>query len=170
MKGRPRIELKAQHTVEELRRHYQKVSCAVERRRTQVIWWLVEGKNPEEVLELSAYSAKNLVDIIRRYNQKGLEGLKDGRHENPGAPTLLSDAEMLLLAQNVRKDYRKGVMWKGKQVVDWVKEELGKEIQEQRAYEFLRDIAFTLQQPRPAHAKGDPIAQEEFKKNLTSSG
>jgi transposase len=164
MLGRPRIKVKTQQEVKELKEHYQRCTCAVERRRTQAIWWLVEGKTAKEVLELSAYSAKNLVDIVKRYNHKGLEGLKDGRHENPGAVRLLSDPEMLLLAQTIRKDYRKGVVWKGKQIVAWVKEELGKDIHEQRAYEFMRDIAFTLQQPRPAHVKSDPIQQEEFKK------
>jgi len=120
-----------------------------------VIWWLTDRRKLEEVLELSAYAPKTLVELIKRYNQQGLEGLKDLRHSNPGAPALLSDAEMLLLAQNVRKDYQKERMWNGKKVVSWVKQVLGKEIQEQQAYEFLAQIAFSLQQPRPAHAKAD---------------
>lgn len=71
---------------------------------------------------------------------------------------------MLLLAQTIRKDYALGKLWNGRKVVAWVKEELGKEIHEQRAYEALAAINFSLQAPRPRHAKADPIAQEDFKK------
>ncbi len=54
--GRRAIELKLQHSIEELKEHYRRCTCAVERRRTQVIWWLAQGLEREQVLELSAYS------------------------------------------------------------------------------------------------------------------
>lgn len=115
-------------------------------------------------MQLTTYANVSLIAIIKRYNAEGLAGLSDQRHQNPGAPTLLSDSEILLLAQNIRKDYALGKLWNGRKVVSWVKEELGKEIHEQRAYEALAAINFSLQAPRPRHAKADLIAQESFKK------
>lgn len=64
-----------------------------------------EGRSRNEVRALSAYSSFSVREIIKRYNQHGLAGLKNRRHENPGAPSLLSDEEMLRLAQVLRKDY-----------------------------------------------------------------
>lgn len=162
--GGPAINLKVQQSADELKAHYRACTCAVERRRTQVIWWLTEGKSRQEVMQLTAYANVSLIKIIKRYNALGLAGLKDRRHENPGAPTLLSDSEMLLLAQNIRKDYALGKVWNGRKVLSWVKEELGKEIHEQRAYEALTAVNFSLQAPRARHAKADPLAQEGFKK------
>lgn len=129
-----------------------------------MIWWLAQGLERQQVLALSAYSEVSLWGIIKRYNEAGLAGLQDRRHHNPGAPTLLNDAEMLLLAQNVRKDYAEGVAWNGVKVLKWLKEELGKEVHERRAYEYLATIGFSAQEPRPAHAKADPTLQETFKK------
>ncbi len=162
--GRQAIELKLQHSIEELRDHYRRCTCAVERRRTQVIWWLARGIERKQVLELSAYSEVSLWQLVRRYNEQGLEGLRDRRHQNRGAPSLLTDEEMLLLAQNMRKDYAKGIVWNAAKVVRWLKQELGKEVHERRAYEYLAAIGFSAQAPRPAHAKADFEEQEVFKK------
>lgn len=129
-----------------------------------MIWWLAQGMERKQVLALSAYSEVSLWQIIKRYNEVGLAGLQDRRHRNPGAPTLLSDVEMLLLAQNVRKDYADGIVWNGTKVLTWLKQELGKEVHERRAYECLASIGFSAQEPRPAHAKADPVEQQTFKK------
>lgn len=162
--GRRPTALKLQQSAEELKERYRRCTCAVQRRRTQVIWWLAQGIERQQVLELWAYSEVSLWGLVKRYNEEGLAGLRDRRHTNPGAPTLLSDAEMLLLAQNIRKDYAEGIVWNGAKVVSWLKEELGKEMHKRRAYEYLAAIGFSAQEPRPAHAKADPLEQERFKK------
>jgi transposase len=118
--GRNSIQLNPQHPIAELKRHYQKCTCAVERRRAHVIWLLASGKSRDEVIQLTAYSLPSVLDAIHRYNQNGLEGLRDLRHTNPGAPTLLSDQEFLLLARTIRKDFEKGIVWNGKDVQTWI--------------------------------------------------
>lgn len=114
---------------------------------------------------LCLFNSELRLHIINSYNEEGLAGLKDKRPGHSGRPSLLTDREMLLLAQNVRQDYDKGIYWQGSKLVTWLKEELGKEVHEQRAYEYLKAIGMSKQSPRPYHAKADPIAQERFKKN-----
>ncbi len=161
--GRPGIELKAQHSVEELKEHFRACTCAVERRRIQVVWWLVEGRSRKEATALSAYSSFSVLDIIKRYNEQGLEGLKDRRHENRGAPSLLSDEELLRLAQVLRKDYAEGKIWNGQKVVDWLQEALGKDVHLSRAYEHFAATGFSLRAPRPAHVNEDIRVDEQLR-------
>jgi transposase len=162
--GRPKIELELKHTPNELQQHYQHASSAVERRRSQVIWFLALGKPPKEVAELTAYSHVSILDTIHKYNQAGLEGLKDHRVNNQGAPTVLTDQEMLLLAQSIRSDFEQGIIWKGKDVLQWVKRVCNKDLHQPRAYELLAAIGFTLQVPRPNHELSNPARIEDFKK------
>lgn len=105
-----------------------------------------------------------LLEIIKRYEKEGLAGLRDRRHENPGAPPLLSGEELAGLAQLVRKDYDNKVLWNGNKVVAWAKENLDKDIYPQRAFEYLPQIGFSKQSPRRRHRKADKVQQEEFKK------
>jgi transposase len=167
--GRPAIVLKVQDSEQALKQAYQRSRCAVERRRVQVIRLIKRGKTRAEVKELSAYSDGSIREIVQRYNEQGLEGLKDQRHENPGAPALLSDEEILRLAQVIRKDYAKGVIWHGQKVIQWLRDELGKEVYPQRAYEYLASIGFSQQVPRPRHRKADEGEQQTFKKNSPNS-
>ena len=110
------LKVKFQHEAAELWEGYQASTCAVERRRFQVLALLAEGRTRADVLAITRYSVPSYVDLVHRYNDHGLEGLQDRRHRNSGAPTLLSDAEVLLLAQTLRADYAQGIVWNGAQV------------------------------------------------------
>lgn len=167
--GRPPVTLKAKHPVAELKAHYQNCTNAVKRRRAHVVWLLASGKPRQEVIDLTAYSLPSVLDAIHRYHQNGLEGLRDQRQTNSGAPTLLEDAELLLLAQTIRHDFKQGILWRGSDVQAWVQATLGKQVHYQRAYEFLNAIGFSLQLPRPRHAKSSDAARADFKKTRSQT-
>ena len=162
--SRNAIQLNPQHPVTELKQHYQHCTCAVERRRTHVIWLLASGIPRDQVIQITAYSLPSVLDAIHRYNQNGLDGLHDLRHTNPGAPTLLSDQDILLLAQTIRNDFKQGIVWSGMDVLKWTQTKLGIQIRFQRAYELLEAIGFSLQIPRPRHTKSSDAARGNFKK------
>lgn len=107
------------------------------------------------------------MNIIKRYHEHGLAGSRDCHHDNLGAPNLLSDEDMLQLARLVREDFDKGIVWNGAKVVQWLRDELGKEVHISRAYDCLAAIGFSPQKPRPVHAKADQVEQETFKKDPT---
>ncbi len=101
--------------------------------------------------------------LVKRYHTKGLLGLQDDRHHNLGAPTLLTPIEQQTLAAQLQQDFDQGIVWEGKQVQAWVKEQFGKDVYLGRTYEWLRAAGFTLQKPRPQHVNGDLAAKEAFK-------
>jgi transposase len=105
-----------------------------------------------------------VLDAIHRYNNDSLDGLRDRRETNPGAPTLLSDADLLLLAQTIQHDFEQGVVWRGSDVQAWVEDTLGQPVHYQRAYELLEAIGFSLQVPRPRHIKSSDATRTDCKK------
>ena len=128
----------------------------------QVIWFLAEGRSQREVVKLTAYNRISVCDAVKRYNTEGLSGLRDRRHENPGCPPLISEEERSQLLAAMQAD-DKGV-WGAGRIQNWVKAQFGKEVYTQRAYELLDQLGFSVQSPRPQHAKADLGAQEAFKK------
>ena len=159
------LKVNFQHDAAEFWEGYQTSTCAVERRRLQALALLAEGRPRADVLAITRYSVPSYVDLVHRYNEHGLKGLQDRRHRNSGAPTLLSDAEVLLLAQTIRAEYAQGIVWNDAQVQAWIKTTLDKDPYLSRAYEFLDAIGFSQQTARPRHVEADDVVQEDFKKH-----
>lgn len=168
--GRSSKELKLSHTVEELKIQYQKCKDNIEGRRIQVICLLAEGREREDIQAITAFSDWSMRNIITRYNEEGFLGLKDKRHNNCGAPTLLDKQELLLLDEALQKPPAKGGRWNGRKVAIWIKENIGKEISLRRCYDYLNKLEFSLQSPRPRHKLANALEQETFKKSVYLNG
>ena len=153
-----------QHQADDFWAIYKRSTCAVERRRSQLLALLAEGKSYTEVLAITRYSYQGADKIVDAYVAQGLEGIKDQRHGNRGAPTLLSDADLLLLAQSIRADVAEGGVWNGNRVQEWVKTTLQKDLYLGRCYELLSAVGYSQQVPRPRHVEADPERQDDFKK------
>ena len=133
------------------------------------MWRLAEGRGRDEVRAVTAYAHASLVGIIHRYNEAGLGGLRDKRHDNPGLAPLLSEAEQKALYEVLQEPPEEGEVWSGKKVTAWVTQHIGRPFHLQRSYEYLERLGFSLQQPRPRHRQADAAAQENFKKTRLPS-
>jgi len=142
---------------------YHASRSAVERRRAQFFALLAEGRSEEDVLAITRYSVRAARKIVERYHTLGLDGLSDGRAHNQGAPPVLSADEQQGLAARLEADFEQGIVWEGKRLQQWIKEQFGKEVYLSRSYEFMRAAGFSPRQFRPQHVKGDPVAQEAFR-------
>jgi transposase len=166
-----RIELSPHATTEELEHRYKKAKDPVERSHHQIVWLLSEGKRTEEVSEVTGYSTGWVRKIARRYNERGVEGLGDDRHRNPGAKerALLDEegqAELKEALEGPPPASVGGGMWSGPKVARWIEFRNGLEkVHAQRGFEYLRKVRMSPQVPRPSNAKGaSPSEREAFKK------
>ena len=108
--------------------------------------------------------------IARRYNERGMEGLGDRRHSNPGAKerALLDEAgeaELLeaLPGASARASVGSG-MWSGPKVARWIAHRNGlEEVHVQRGFEYLRKVR-SGPRSRPTNARAEDSEKEGFKK------
>ena len=163
-----RLRLSPHVTTEELEHRYRKAKDPVERSHHQIVWLLSEGRTTGEVCEVTGYSPGWVRRIARRYNERGVEGLGDRRHGNPGAKerALLDEAAEAELREALRGPPPGGGMWSGPKVARWIAERNGAEkVHVQRGFEYLRKAGMSPQVPRPSNASGaDASEREAFKK------
>ena len=159
-------------STEELEHRYRKAKDPVERSHYQIVWLLSEGKTTREVCEVTGYSPGWVRQIARRYNERGVEGLGDRRHSNPGAKerALLDEAGEAELVEALGGPPPGGGMWSGPKVARWIAQRNALEkVHVQRGFEYLRKLRYSPQLPRPQNASSDSSEQEAFKK-LSPSG
>jgi transposase len=128
---------------------------------------LSEGRTTREVCEVTGYSPGWVRQIARRYNERGVEGLGDRRHGNPGAKerALLDEAGEAELQEALQGPAPGGGMWSGSKVARWIAQRNGLEkVHVQRGFEYLRKVRYSPQVPRPQNASTDPSEQEDFRK------
>lgn len=122
------------HDAEQFWKLYQQSDCAVQKRRCQLLALIAEGKTLSEALQQTGYSRQGAYKIMVAYKERGLDSLRDRRHGNRGAPTLLSDDELYQLAVAIRDEQEK---WNGPGVQTWLRENLGRSVYIARCYEYL---------------------------------
>jgi transposase len=163
-----RLELSPHASTEELERRYRKAKDPVERSHHQIVWLLSQGRTTEEVCEVTGYSPGWVRRIARRYNERGVEGLGDRRHANPGARerALLDEEGQAQLREALLGSPPGGGMWSGPKVARWIARRNGLEkVHVQRGFEYLRKVGMSPQLPRPSNAQGaDDSQREAFKK------
>ena len=160
----PHLELK------ELETSYRKAADPTERGQWQIIWLLAQNRKVTEVCEVTGYSPGWIRELARRYNRIGPSGLGDKRHQAKGKAPLLSPQLQAELVQAVQQPHPDGGLWNGPKVTAWITQKTGLKVRRQRGWEYLSKLGFTLQQPRPHHAKADQVAQAEFKKTARTGG
>lgn len=164
-----RIVLAEHLSSEELYRQYREATDIVERSHLQIVWLLTTGKTALEVSRVTGYSRIWIYQIVRRYNEHGPDAIADQRHQNPGKESLLSDEQQAQLWQVLQYPAPDGGLWNGRKVADWLSEITGQRISRYRGWEYLQQMTFRLRVPRPEHRYGDPIEQNEWKKNCTQN-
>jgi transposase len=163
-----RLELSPHASTEDLEHRYRKAKDPVERSHHQIVWLLSEGRSTREVCEVTGYSPGWVRHIAHRYNERGVEGLGDRRHANPGARerALLDEEGQAQLREALSEPPPGGGMWSGPKVARWIAQRNGLEnVHVQRGFEYLRKVGMSPQVPRPTNAQGaDDSEREAFKK------
>lgn len=150
----------------ELQAGYRGSKDATLARHFQVIWLLAQGQTVAETAGLTGFVPRWIEELLVRYNSFGPSSLGDRRRGNGTKPTILTPEILAMLRERVKTPPDDGGVWTAKKVAAVIAAALGVEkIAEQRGWEALRAIGWTIQKPRPRHARAaTPDEQSAFKK------
>lgn len=161
---RTRFAVAAHLSADELAVRYRAAGDAVERGHWQMVWLLILGR---PLTAVTGYSTRWVREVVRRYNERGPEGLGDGRHANPGADPLLDAAGQDALKTALAQPPPEGGLWTSVKVSRWIADRTGRaHVAVQRGWDYLQRIGYSRQVPRSRHERAaDAGAKAGFEKS-----
>lgn len=161
-----KIKINQNLSLEQLEVIFKKTIDSVEKSHIQVIMLYLQGKITKEIKEITKFTDRWLYEIVSRYNKAGIEGIKDNRHNNPGAPTLLSENQLAELNEELKKQSPDMGLWNGPKVAKWISEKIKRSVNNSRGWCYLKRLDYKLKSPRPRHENANDKVQEEYKKKF----
>lgn len=154
----------------DLEASYETAADPVAKRHFHALWLLSCGYEVEEVAELLSFSTRWVWQLIRRYNAGGPEQLGDQRCQNGTVPSILTPEAPLALQERLKTSPDDGGVWTAPKVARFLAafHKLG-HVHDQRGWEALLAIGYSVQKPRPRHpqAAGEPD-RAALKKSLNA--
>jgi transposase len=151
----------------ELEQRYRAATAAIEKSHFHAIWLLAQGYEVAEVADLLAFSTRWVELLAQRYNEGGPSRLGDQRSKNGTEPTILTAEALAGLKERLARAPDDGGVWTAPKIAQWLARFHGrKHVHDQRGWEALIALEYTLQQPRPRHpAAAGAAARTALKKS-----
>jgi transposase len=161
-----RIELKPHLTTEELFQRYRACRKPNEKARWRALYLISRGTPAAEAARRAGRTSGWVTQLTRRYNERGAQAVPDRRVDaKPGPPPRVAAVAAELDAA-LRSSAPDGGLWTAPKVARWIEERTGQSVHETTAWRAMRRLGFTLQVPRPRHARSaSPREQARFKKS-----
>ena len=159
------MHVEARNEAAQLRHWARTEKNAKMAQRLRLVAFAMEGHISLKIGQWVDLSQRQVQYWVRRYNQGGVDGLKDQPGRGPN-PMLAADEIAQLKARiDAGPSAKDGVCTlRGKEVQRILEEEFGKVRKLGAVYKLLHKLGYSSLAPRPQHRHADPEAQEAFKK------
>lgn len=151
-------------TLEQLQHRIKQEKDPIAQLRFLAVYHAQRGLGAQEIAQLTTRTPRWVHATLQRYNQQGPQALSDRRHTNPGRRPKLRPEESAQVLQALQSPPPDGGLWTGEKLRQWVALRLGKRLSLNPIYRLLHTSGYRLKVPRPVQRKGDPAAQEAYKK------
>ena len=144
--------IKSHLSMAELEGRYETAADPISKSHFHGLWLLSKGLEIEEVAELLSFSTRWVYELVRRYNEGGPDCLGDQRVNNGAAARILTAEALAALKERIKTPPDDGGLWTGPKVARWLAKFHGlKSVHDQRGWDALVGIAYSIQKPRPRH-------------------
>lgn len=161
------IVLKPHLTAEQLHKRYRSCHKPNEKLRWKALALIAAGTRAAEAARRVGRSSAWMSTITARYNEHGVAAIADKAAQTQrGTARTLNPELALELDAALHQSAPDGGVWTANKVVGWIAAKTGRRLHETSAWRILRSLGFTLQRPRPQHARA-ALAEEQagWKKN-----
>jgi transposase len=162
------IPLRRDFNAGELRLLAKRAEDAGQVRRLLSLAAVLEGMSREAAAEMGAMDRQTLRDWVHRFNEKGPEGLINGKAPGPTPKLSLEQKQELKRIVESNPDPAKDgvVRWRCVDLRHIIKERFDVDLDEVSISRILKELGFAHLSPRPQHPKQNPQAIEAFKKTF----
>lgn len=159
--------IEAHLSIPELEARYKTAVDPIGKSHFHALWLLSSGYEVEEVAELLSFSPRWVRALGKRYNEGGAEALGDQRVHNGTKPTILTPEALAALTERIKTPPDAGGLWTGPKIARWLAKFHGlRSVHDQRGWDALIAIGYSIQQPRPRHPDA---ASEQGRTSLKKS-
>jgi len=138
----------------ELEARYKAAADPVSKSHFHALWLLSSGYKTGEVSQVLSFSARWVQRLVKRYNEQGPDSLEDLRSGNGAAPVLLTEKALAFVKERLKTPPDDGGLWTGPKVARCLAQFHGlKSVHDQRGWDALVAVEYTIQSPRPRHPK-----------------
>lgn len=124
------------------------------------------GYSCTEVGQLLGQAATTVQRWVRRFEQSGFDGLREG--ERPGRPRTLDESQWHRIETDLRRTPRdfgfEAGLWDGPVLSEHLRKRYGIKLGVRQCQRLFRQMGFRLRKPRPQVAQSDPVRVAAVKK------
>jgi transposase len=136
--------------------------------RLYAVYQVSLGKSSRSLEELYNTSFKQITNWVHRFEQEGIEGLRD--REGRGRTPRLSEDQLnrireLILESPELYGYNSAT-WTGPMLIEWISNEFGVLYKKAQIYNIIKALGFSHQKGRGVFPEADKEKQEAFKEAL----
>jgi len=166
--GRPVLKIKG-YSPEEIKALFKKDDRYTIGLRLYAVYQVALGQPSRKLEELYQTSFKQITNWVHRFEQEGIEGLRDkpgrGRKSSLSNDQMVTLSDLLLNESPVDHGYNTET-WTGPILIDWISKSFGVEFKKAQIYNIINRLGFSYQKAKGFYPEADEKSQEEFKDSL----
>ena len=160
------VKLRTDYSATRLRQLAKQSKDSNQSRRLLSLAAILDGMSRADAARIGGMDRQTLRDWVHRFNEKGVDGLKDSH--GGGQRSRLSPDQKAQLAQIVETgpdpDTDGVVRWRRVDVQNVIKQRFGVDYHERYVGTLLKELGFSHLSGRPQHPRQDERVIEMFKK------
>lgn len=166
--AKPVLKIKG-HTAESIKALIRKDERYTIGLRLYAVYQVAKGQSSRKLEDLYNTSFKQITNWVHRFEQEGLEGLKDkegrGRKDKLSSNQKQAIARLLKDESPTKYGFNTGT-WTGPLLINWIKNEFAIEYKKAQIYNIIKSLGFSYQKGRGIFPETDKEKQEDFKSAL----